>query len=112
KSAAPRDDQRSVKPGGIAGVGEDICVVDYDTYFFAGKAVPDQVVEAALKAVWEGGEQLVPIHPMFKEWTQDRAVDADASIPYHPGGIRFYKERHVWKPGMDQVQQKLLAVNP
>jgi len=62
--------------------------------------------------VWEGGEQLVPIHPMFKEWTQDRAVDPDASIPYHPGAVRFYKERNVWKSGMDQVQQKLLAVNP
>ena len=26
--------------------------------------------------------------------------------------VRFYRERNVWKPGMDQVQQKLLAVNP
>jgi uncharacterized protein len=112
KKAVPGYYPRIVKPGAITGVVEDTCVVAYDTYFFAGKAVPDQVVEAALKAVWEGGEQLVPIHPMFKEWTQDRAVDADASIPYHPGAIRFYKERNVWKPGMDQVQQKLLAVNP
>jgi uncharacterized protein len=112
KKAVPGYYPRVVKPGAITGVVEDTCVVAYDTYFFAGKAVPDQVVEAALKAVWEGGEQLVPIHPMFKEWTQDRAVDADASIPYHPGAVRFYKERNVWKPGMDQVQQKLLAVNP
>jgi uncharacterized protein len=112
KKAVPGYYPRIVKPGAITGIVEDTCVVAYDTYFFAGKTVPDQVVEAALKAVWEGGEQLVPIHPMFKEWTQDRAVDADASIPYHPGAIRFYKERNVWKPGMDQVQQKLLAVNP
>jgi len=112
KKAVPGYYPRIVKPGAITGVVEDTCVVAYDTYFFAGKAVPDQVVEAALKAVWEGGEQLVPIHPMFKEWTQDRAVDPDASIPYHPGAVRFYKERNVWKSGMDQVQQKLLAVNP
>jgi len=112
KKAVPGYYPRMVKPGAITGVVEDTCVVAYDTYFFAGKTVPDQVVEAALKAVWEGGEQLVPIHPMFKEWTQDRAVDPDASIPYHPGAVRFYKERNVWKPGMDQAQQKLLAVNP
>ena len=112
KKAVPGYYPRIVKPGAITGVVEDTCVVAYDTYFFAGKTVPDQVVEAALKAVWEGGEQLVPIHPMFKEWTQDRAVDPDASIPYHPGAVRFYKERNVWKPGMDQAQQKLLAVNP
>jgi TRAP transporter TAXI family solute receptor len=112
KKAVPGYYPRVVKPGAITGIVEDTCVVAYDTYFFAGKAVPDQVVELALKAVWEGGEQLVPIHPMFKEWTQDRAVDPEASIPYHPGAIRFYKERGAWKPGMDQVQQKLLAVNP
>jgi TRAP transporter TAXI family solute receptor len=112
KKAVPGYYPRVVKPGAITGIVEDTCVVAYDTYFFAGKAVPDQVVELALKAVWEGSEQLVPIHPMFKEWTQDRAVDPEASIPYHPGAIRFYQERGAWKPGMDQVQQKLLAVNP
>ena len=112
KKAVPGYYPRIVKPGAITGVVEDTCVVAYDTYFFAGKAVPDQVVELALKAVWEGGAELAPIHPMFKEWTQDRAVDPEASIPYHPGAIRFYKERGAWKPGMDQVQQKLLAVNP
>jgi TRAP transporter TAXI family solute receptor len=112
KKAVPGYYPRVVKPGAITSVVEDTCVVAYDTYFFAGKTVPDHVVEAALKAVWEGGGELVPIHPMFKEWTQDRAVDADAAIPYHPGAIRFYKERNVWKAGMDQVQQKLLAVNP
>ena len=35
-------------------------MIAYDTYFFAGKGVPEQAVEAALKAVWEGGDQLLP----------------------------------------------------
>jgi TRAP transporter TAXI family solute receptor len=112
KKAVPGYYPRVVKPGAITGIVEDTCVIAYDTYFFAGKGVPDHVVEAALKAVWEGGAELAPIHPLFKEWTQDRAVDADVTIPYHPGAIRFYKERNVWKPGMDQAQQKLLALNP
>jgi len=112
RKAVPGYYPRVVKAGSMTGVVEDICVTAYDTYFFAGKGVPDNVVESALKAVWEGGDQLVPIHPMFKEWTHDRAVDADVSIPYHPGAVRFYRERNIWKPGMDQVQQKLLAVNP
>src|SRR2546430_12230886 len=40
----------------------------YDTYLSAGKGVKDQVVEAALKALWENDGQLAPIHPMLKEW--------------------------------------------
>ena len=42
-----------VKAGTVGGVVEDTCIIAYDTYFFAGKDVPDQIVTAALKAVWE-----------------------------------------------------------
>jgi TRAP transporter TAXI family solute receptor len=112
KKAVPGYYPRIVKPGTVTGIVEDTCVIAYDTYFFAGKGVSDQVVESALKSVWEGGAQLAPIHPIFAEWTHDRAVDADVTIPYHPGAIRFYRERNLWKAGMDQAQQKLLALNP
>jgi TRAP transporter TAXI family solute receptor len=112
RTAVPGYYGRVVKAGGAAAVVEDTCVVAYDVYFAAGKGVPDQVVDAVVKAVWNNIAELAPIHPIFKEWTRERAVDQDVTIPYHPGAVRFYKERGVWMAGMDQVQQKLLAVNP
>jgi hypothetical protein len=112
RSAVPGYYPRVVKGGSATGVAEDTCVIAYDTYFAAGKSVPDHVVEAALKALWEKNAELGPIHPMLREWTNDRAVDPDVTIPFHPGAIRFYKERRVWTPAMDQAQQKLLSLNP
>jgi TRAP transporter TAXI family solute receptor len=103
---------RVVKAGSATAVVEDTCFIAYDTYLSAGKGVPEHVVEAALKALWDNVAQLGPIHPMLKEWTRERAVDPDVTIPYHPGAIRFYKERGVWTPAMDQAQQKLLSLNP
>ena len=112
KQAVPGYYGRIVKPGEATAVVEDTCFIAYDTYLSAGKGVPDAVVEAALKSVWENTDKLAPIHPLFKEWTRERAVDHEATIPYHPGAVRFYKERKVWTAEMDAVQQKLLGANP
>jgi TRAP transporter TAXI family solute receptor len=112
RKAVPGYYPRIIKAGGATAVIEDTCFIAYDIYLTAGKNVPDSVVEAALKAIWENVDQLPPLHPIFREWTRERAVTPDITIPYHPGAIRFYKERGVWKPEMDQVQQRLLALNP
>jgi uncharacterized protein len=112
RAAVPGYYPRVIKAGTATGVAEDTCMIAYDTYLSAGKNVPDHVVEAALKAIWENVDQLGPIHPMLREWTRERAVDAAVTIPYHPGAIRFYKERAVWKAEMDQAQQRLLSANP
>jgi TRAP transporter TAXI family solute receptor len=109
KAAVPGYYGRIVKPGEATAVVEDTCFIAYDTYLSAGKRVPDPVVEAALKTIWENTDKLAPIHPLFKEWTRERAVDHEATIPYHPGAVRFYKERGVWTPEMERAQQRLLT---
>jgi TRAP transporter TAXI family solute receptor len=111
RAAVPGYYGRWVKGGSATAVAEDTCLVAYDTYLAAGKALPDAVVEAALKALWEHESELAPVHPMLREWKRDRAVGADVTIPYHPAAIRFFRERGTWTPEMDQVQQKLLAAN-
>jgi hypothetical protein len=112
RAAVPGYYPRWVKAGTATAVLEDTCFIAYDTYLAAGKAVPDQAVAAALQALWEHEKELGPIHPMLREWTRDRAVDSDVTIPYHPAAVRFYRERGVWTAGLEQTQQKLLAVNP
>jgi hypothetical protein len=109
RKAVPGYYPRSVKAGSSTGILEDTCVVAYDLYLGAGRGVSDALVEAVLKGVWEQVDKLGPIHPVLREWTRERAVDPDVTIPYHPGAVRFYRERGVWKPGMDQAQQRLLG---
>jgi uncharacterized protein len=99
-----------VKAGTMPAVVEDTCVIAYDNYLASGKTTPDATVYAALASLWDNIEKLHPIHPALKEWTRERAVDPEATIPYHPAAVRFFKEKGVWKPGMDQVQQKLEAL--
>jgi uncharacterized protein len=109
RQAVPGYYPRWVKAGTSTGIVEDTCTVAYDLYLGAGRQVPDAAVEAVLRGVWENVDKLAPIHPVLREWTHERAVDPDVTIPYHPGAVRFYRERGAWKPGMDQAQQRLLG---
>jgi hypothetical protein len=112
RAAVPGYYPRWVKAGAAAAVVEDTCFIAYDLYLTAGKAVPDDLVESTLKSIWEGIDKLPAIHPVFKEWTRDRAVTREMTIPYHPAAVRFFKERGAWKPEHEALQQKLLTLKP
>jgi TRAP transporter TAXI family solute receptor len=109
RAAVPGYYPRRVKKGEAAAVVDDICVIAYDVYIVAGKGASDAAIEGLLRATWEAGDKLVPLHPFFKEWARDRMASAEVTMPYHPTAIRFYQERKAWTPEMEQAQQRLLA---
>ena len=111
RKSTPGYYMRTLKGGFSTGIIQDTCVLAYDIYFLGHKALPDIVVQATLKAIWENIDQLPPLHPGFQEWTRERAVDADVTIPYHPAAIQFYKERKLWSARSDEAQARLLALN-
>ncbi len=112
RKAVPGYYPRWIKAGGAAAIVEDTCVVAYDIYLTTHKGAPDPVVAAVLKAIWDNVDKLPPQHPTFKEWTRERAVDPEVTVPYHPAAVQFYKERNAWSARMDEAQRKLLALSP
>jgi uncharacterized protein len=111
RAAVPGYYTRLIKAGGGAAVVEDTCMIAYDIYFATASTTPDNLVTAVLKAVWDNEVKLKPIHPGFKEWTKERAVDVDVTIPYHPAAAQFYREQKAWSSEMDEAQKKLLSAN-
>jgi uncharacterized protein len=110
--AVPGYYTRLMKTGSALAVVEDTCVIAYDIYLTTHKAAPDQVVAGVLKSAWDNVEKLDSVHPIFKEWTRERAVAADVTMPYHPAAAQFYKEQKLWSAKMDETQKKLIALNP
>jgi TRAP transporter TAXI family solute receptor len=102
---------RIVKAGTGLAVVENTCFVAYDICLTSNRGASDAVVGAVIKGIWDNIEKLPPAHPAFKEWTRERAVDPEVTIPYHPAAISFYKERGVWSAKMDETQKRLLALN-
>ncbi|MBI2357858.1 MAG: TAXI family TRAP transporter solute-binding subunit [Deltaproteobacteria bacterium] len=99
----------TLKSGDAPGLKETIPVVGYHFYFSSGTKAEDNTVYQVLKTLWEHNEDLFKINPQLKYWTHDQVVQENAAIPYHPAAIRFLKEKRVWTPEMDKVQQELLA---
>jgi len=112
RNAVPGYYPRWLKAREAAAIVEDTCVEAYDIYLTTHKASSDQVVATILKGIWDNIDKLPPLHPTFREWTRDRALDPGVTLPYHPAAIQSYKERGLWSAKMDEAQRKLLSLNP
>jgi uncharacterized protein len=112
KNAVPGYYVTTIKSGSSTGVVGDTCVLTYDIYLVGHKALRGEVVQAALKSIWDNVDKLPPLHANFKDWTRERAASADVTIPYHPAAVQFYKEKGTWSAKMDEAQKRLVALNP
>ncbi len=112
RRAIPGYYPRWLKGREAAAIVEDTCVEAYDIYLTTHKASSDQVVTTILRGIWDNIEKLPPLHPTFREWTRERALDPDVTLPYHPAAIQLYKERGLWSSNMEEAQRKLLSMNP
>ncbi len=98
-----------VKAGTATGVVKDTTLLTNDIYLVASKDFSDQAAYEVVKALWEYNQELAAAYPTLKEWTRERMVSKDAFIPYHPGAIRFFKEKGVWNKEMEALQARLMA---
>ncbi|MBI2088416.1 MAG: TAXI family TRAP transporter solute-binding subunit [Deltaproteobacteria bacterium] len=102
-----------VTPGpGKTGVDKEMYLWGYDIYLVGRAGLAEDSVYQMVKALWENYKELGPVHPLLKEWTPERFVSKEARIPYHPGAIKFYRERGAWTDEMERLQKELLAQKP
>jgi len=59
-----------------------------------------------MKVIFENVERLSTLHAEAMPYLSDPLVTSLA--PYHPGAIKYYKEKGLWTPELDDIQQKLL----
>jgi TRAP transporter TAXI family solute receptor len=95
-------------PPGIPGIKVETPVGHVPIVIQTSTHMKDEVAYALVKAWWDYYKELEPIHPQFKGWTPGIYITKLATIPYHPGAIKFYKEKGVWTAEDDKMQEQLL----
>ena len=101
---------KTVEPGkGRAGVKGPLNVAEYPFYLVGAESLSDDAAYQIVKVLWERNEELFGMHARLKSWVKKNYVSESATVPYHPGAVRFYKEVGAWSPGMDALQARLLS---
>ena len=101
----------TVKPGpNSPGIPAEMCLTAWPVGIVTSTKQSNAVVVAMLKPLYENVAKLGEIHPGLRAWTQKTFVWPDATAPYHPGAVAYYKSIGAWPPEMDAVQEKLIAL--
>jgi len=97
------------KAGSATGILKDVVLLNNDVYLVGTRQLSDDAAYAVVKALWDNIKELWAAYPALASWRQERMVSKNAFIPYHPGAIKFFKEKGLWDKSMDDLQTKLLA---
>jgi uncharacterized protein len=98
-----------VKGGIWPGVPKDSWLLRYEIYVVARKEFPEEAAYQIIKAMWDFNKELPPFNPKFAEWTPDTLVSKNLTTPYHPGSIKFLKEKKLWTRELEDKQKALLT---
>jgi uncharacterized protein len=98
-----------IKAGSATGIVKETALLTNDIYLVASKDFSDQAAYDAVKALWDYNKELGAAYPTLKQWRRERMLSKNAFIPYHPGAIKFFKEKGIWTKQLDALQAKLLA---
>jgi TRAP transporter TAXI family solute receptor len=83
-----------VVAGTYEGQDEDIYWIGSSVHNWINRSVPDDLVYAMTKAMWENRDELVERHPSQSPafLNEDIVRQQAALLPFHPGADRYFKE--------------------
>jgi TRAP transporter TAXI family solute receptor len=89
---------RLEKPGpDNAGITEPVWCLTYDGLLFASTKTPEDLVYKITKVLYESKPELIQSFALYKEF-EPKDMAKNIPVPYHPGAIKFYKEKGMWPP--------------
>jgi TRAP transporter TAXI family solute receptor len=74
----------------------DVKTISVPVIFVTGEAMDETLVYNITKVMFEKKADLVAVHKEARKLELKSAI-ALAEVPFHPGAIKYYKEKGVWK---------------
>jgi len=82
----------------------------YQTVLVASAHLSDEAAYKITKVIVENQKALVTAHPTGRAWTLGNTLRSTSfAVPFHPGAIRYFREKGVWKDAHAETQKRLLT---
>jgi TRAP transporter TAXI family solute receptor len=82
-------------PKAVYDLPADVPVVAVSNLLVVSETMPEALAHDITRVLFEEQPTLASIHPQARELSLETATGA-ADIPFHPGAIRYYRERGAW----------------
>jgi TRAP transporter TAXI family solute receptor len=87
----------TVPAGSNKGQDNDVSAIGDICHIFVRADMPEDQVYNITKAIMDHAADLKEAVPCGEDYTLQNAVITAKTIPFHPGAIKYYKEKGVWK---------------
>jgi TRAP-type uncharacterized transport system substrate-binding protein len=82
----------------LQGVIEPTTALAYDFVHITNANVSPDIIYSVTKALYESKAELAATFKPLEAFSQGEMAKKDKVVPYHPGAIKFYKEKGMWPP--------------
>ena len=88
--------------------GQDkaVSVFSLASYMVAASRLSEDTVYKVTKSLFDNIAEFHTFHGVAKQWTLKETLD-EPKIPFHPGAIRYFKEKKLWTPELEKEQAGL-----
>ncbi len=96
-----------IPAGTYRGQDKDVPAVRIPSSFDARPGTNEDAIYAAVKLFYDHWDEFVKMAPLAKDYVLKDIV-AGQFLPFHPGTIKYLKEKGIWNADAEAKQQKIL----
>ena len=86
-----------IKPNAkLPGLSKGASVLGFDYTFWVHKDVKADVVYKVTKTMFDNAASFRSASPLWRRFSE-KTMAKDLGVAYHPGAVKFYKEKGMWK---------------
>jgi TRAP transporter TAXI family solute receptor len=108
KELGPAFHIETVPKGTYKGHDKDALAPSLSASLVAAESLSSEAVYEILKALFDHYEDFKLSHKAAKRWTLKNTL-AKFHIPFHPGAVKYFKDKGLWTSEHEKKQQALLS---